>query len=52
MGEGYGLLSISVKPHIKKFIETHPFKKYQNIYYKNEDIGYFKWSWKLHTKFF
>lgn len=38
------------KPHIKKFMENHSFRKYQNIFYKNEDIGYFKWSWELHNE--
>ncbi len=38
------------KPHIKKFIETHPYKKYNNLYYKGEEIGYFKWSWELHNE--
>src|SRR5687767_7740845 len=37
------------KPHIKKFMIDHPFKNYMNIYYKNEDIGYFKWTWELHN---
>src|SRR5688572_20802270 len=34
------------KPHIKKFIMDTPPK---NTIYKQEDIGYFKWTWELHN---
>lgn len=36
--------------HFRKFIDSHDFKKYWNIYNsKGEDIGFFKWSWELHN---
>lgn len=37
--------------HFRKFIDSHPFEKYWNIYDKNgRDIGFFKWSWELHNQ--
>ena len=38
------------KPHIIKFMTNHPFKNYNSIFYKNEEIGYFKWTWELHNE--
>ena len=34
------------KPHFRKFIDEHPLK---NFNYKNEEVGYFKWTWELHN---
>lgn len=42
---------LNCKEHFKKFIDTHPFKNYENI--KNsqgKEIGYFKWTWELHDQ--
>lgn len=39
------------QPHFRKFIDTHPFINYWNIYDElGRDIGFFKWTWELHNQ--
>lgn len=39
------------QPHFRKFIDTHPFKDYWNIYDSHgRDIGFFKWGWEMHNQ--
>ncbi len=37
------------KPHLKKYMDEHPLKTFNQFYYKKSEIGYFKWSWELHN---
>lgn len=39
------------QPHFRKFIDTHHFRDYWNIFdEKGKDIGFFKWTWELHNQ--
>ena len=39
------------KIHLRKFLDTHPLKKYWQVYdIKGRDIGFFKWTWELHNQ--
>jgi hypothetical protein len=39
------------QPHFRKFIDTHSFQQYWNIYDAHgRDIGFFKWTWEMHNQ--
>jgi len=37
------------KEHFKNFINKYPLRSYWKLFYKGEDLGFFKWSWELHN---
>jgi hypothetical protein len=35
--------------HIEKFLKTHPFENYTGDIIDGKEIGYFRWTWYMHS---